>query len=109
MLGEGPIVTEITGLFCHINEPLGLPLERILYLLMAAVSKGVEFLAGVARVYRVVGTMGMDRQGAGANIAYVLRINDTAYGSFRSCIAALDDSAREKFEHTGQHDLTLPP
>lgn len=40
MLSEGPVVTEITGLFCNINEPLGLPLERILYLLMAAVSKG---------------------------------------------------------------------
>jgi len=91
MLGEGPIVTEITGLFCHINEPLGLPLERILYLLVAAVSKGVELLAGVARVYRVVGTVGMDGQGAGTNIAYVLRINDAADGCFRSRIAAFDD------------------
>ena len=91
MLGEGPILTEITGLFCHINEPLGLPLERILYLLMAAVSKGVELLAGVARVYRVVGAVGMDGQGAGSNIAYVLRINDAADGCFRSRIAACDD------------------
>ena len=91
MLGEGPIVTEITGLFCHINEPLGLPLERILYLLVVAVSKGVELLAGVARVYRVVGTVGMNGQGAGTNIAYVLRINDAADGCFRSRIAALDD------------------
>jgi len=74
-----------------VNATLGISLERILYLLMAAVSKGVEFLAGVARVYRVVGTMGMDRQGAGANIAYVLCINDATDGSFRSCIAALDD------------------
>lgn len=91
MLGEGPVVNEVTGQFCHINEPLGLPLERILYLLMAPVSKGVELLAGVARVYRVVGTVGMNGQGAGTNIAYVLRINDAADGSFRSCVAALDD------------------
>ena len=75
MLGQRPVVNEITGLFCHVDEPLRFLLQRLFHLLMTAVSKGVELLAGVARVYRVVGTVGMNGQGAGTDIAYVLRIN----------------------------------
>ena len=91
MLGEGPVVNEVTGLFCHINEPLGLPLQRLLYLLMAAVSKGVKLLAGVAGIDRIVGAVGMNWEGAGTNVPNVLRIDDAADGSFVHRIAALDD------------------
>ncbi len=82
MLGEGAVVNEITGLFCDINKPLGLSLKRLSHLLMAAVSKGVKLLAGVAGVDRVVRTVSMDREGASTYIPDVLRIYDTANCSF---------------------------
>ena len=61
MLGEGPVVNEVTGLFCDINEPLGLALQRLPHLLMAAVSKGVKLLAGVAGVDGIIGAVRMNR------------------------------------------------
>ncbi len=82
MLGEGAVVNEITGLFCNINEPLGLSLKRLPHLLMAAVGKGVKLLASVASVDGVVRTVGMDWEGTGTYIPYVLRVNDTANCSF---------------------------
>ena len=91
MLGEGPVVNEVTGLFCHVNEPLSFSLQRLFHLLMAAVSKGVKLLAGVAGIDRIVGAVGMNWEGTGTNIPDVLRIDHTSDGSFRHSIMALDD------------------
>lgn len=91
MLGEGPVVNEVSGLFCHVNEPLGFSLQRLFHLLMAAVSKRMKLLAGVAGIHGIVGAVGMNREGAGTNVPDVLRIDDAADGSFRHRIAALDD------------------
>ena len=44
MLGEGPVVNEVSGLFCHVNEPLGFSLQRLFHLLMAAVSNRMKLL-----------------------------------------------------------------
>ena len=84
-------MTKITSLFCRINEPLGFALQRLPHLLMAAVRKGVEFLAGVAGVDGIVGAVGMNWEGAGTNVPDVLRIDDAADGSFCDCISTLDD------------------
>ena len=91
MLGEGPIVNQVSGQFCHINEPLGFTLKCLFHLLMAAIGKGVKLLAGVAGVDGIVGAVGMNWEGAGTNVPDVLRIDDSADGSFRHSIAALDD------------------
>ncbi|MNJ54030.1 hypothetical protein D3C77_494530 [compost metagenome] len=91
MLGEGPVVNEVTGLFCHINEPLGFSLQRLFHLLMSAVRKRVKLLAGVAGIDGIVGAVRMNRQGACTNVSDVLCINDSADGSFCFCFAALDD------------------
>jgi hypothetical protein len=91
MLGEGPVVNEISGLFCNVYEPLGFSLQRLFHLLMTAVSKGVKLLAGVAGIDGIVGAVRMDREGACTDVPYVLRINDAADGSLWFCFAALDD------------------
>lgn len=91
MLRERSVVNEVSGLFCHINEPLRFPLQRLFHLLMAAVSKGVKFLAGVAGVDGIVGAVGMNWEGAGTNVPDVLRVDDAADGSFRHRIAAFHD------------------
>jgi hypothetical protein len=82
MLGEGAVVNEVTGLFCQINKALGFSLKRLSHLLMAAVSKGVKLLARIAGIDRIVGAVGVDWEGAGTYIPDVMRIDDTAYGSF---------------------------
>ena len=91
MLGEGPVVNEISGLFRHVYEPLRFSLQRLFHLLVPAVSKGVKFFAGVAGIDRIVGAVGMNWEGAGTNVPNVLRIDDAADGSFVHRIAALDD------------------
>ncbi|SQK96487.1 Uncharacterised protein [Pseudomonas aeruginosa] len=91
MLGEGPVVNDISGLFCHINEPLSFSLQRLSYLLMTAVSKGVKFLAGVAGIDGIVGAVSVAREGASTYIPDVLRIDDVADRSFGSRISALND------------------
>ncbi|MNN71139.1 hypothetical protein D3C81_1870450 [compost metagenome] len=57
MLGKGPVVNEVSGLFGHINEPLGFSLKRLSHLLMAAVSKGVKLLARIAGIDGIVGAV----------------------------------------------------
>ena len=91
MLGEGPVVNEISGLFCNVYEPLGFSLQRLFHLLMTAVSKGVKLLAGVAGIDGIVGTVRMNWQGTGTDVSDVLRIDDAADGSFCDCISTLDD------------------
>ena len=91
MLGEGPVMNEVSSLFCHINESLSFSLKRPLHLLMAAVSKGMKLLAGIAGIDRVVGAVGMNREGAGTNVPNVLCINDAADRSFGNRISALHD------------------
>jgi hypothetical protein len=91
MLAKGPVVNEVSGLFGHINEPLGFSLKRLSHLLMTAVSKGVKLLARIAGIDRIVGAVGMNREGAGTNVPNVLRIDDAADGSFCDCISTLDD------------------
>ena len=91
MLGEGPVVNEVTDLFCHINEPLGFSLQRLFHLLMAAVSKGMKLLAGVAGIHGIVGAVRMNWQGTGTDVPDVLRIDDAVDGSFCDCISTLDD------------------
>lgn len=88
MLGEGPVVNEVTDLFCHVNESLGFLLECLFYLLMVAVNKGVELLAGVAGVDRIVGAARMNRESAGADVTDVLSIDDASDGSFWNRISA---------------------
>ncbi len=91
MLGEGPVVNEVSGLFCHVNEPLGFSLQRLFHLLMAAVSKGMKLLAGVAGIHGIVGAVRMNWEGTVTDVPNVLRIDDAADGSFGLRIVALDD------------------
>lgn len=91
MLGEGAVVNEVTGLFCQIYKALGFSLKRLSHLFMAAVSKGVKLLAGVAGIYGIVGTVRMNWQGTGTDVSDVLRIDDAADGSFGDRISALHD------------------
>ena len=89
MLGEGPVVNEISGLFRHVYEPLRFSLQRLFYLLMAAVSKGMKLLAGVAGIHGIVGAVRMNWEGTCTDVPDVLRIDDAAYGPFRHSIAAV--------------------
>lgn len=107
MLGEGPVVNEVTGLFCDINEPLGLPLQRLLHLLMAAVSKGVKLLAGVAGVDGIVGAVRMNREGACTDVPDVLCVDHAPYRSFGSSIAALYDFPGQETAHNALIGGTL--
>jgi hypothetical protein len=84
-------VNEVTGFFCYINESLCFSLQRLFHLLMTAVSKGVKLPAGVTGIDRIVGAVGMNREGASTDVPDVLGIDEAADGSFRDYISTLDD------------------
>ncbi len=107
MLGEGPVVNEISGLFRHVYEPLRFSLQRLFYLLMAAVSKGVKLLAGVAGVDGIVGAVRMNREGACTDVPNVLCVDHATDRSFGNSIAALHDFPGQETAHNALIGGTL--
>lgn len=108
MLGERPIVKEVSGLFCHVNEPLGFSLQRLFHLLMAAVSKGVKLLAGVAGIDGIVGAVRMNWEGTCTDVPDVLCVDHATDRSFGSGIAALHDFPGQETAHNALIGGTLP-
>ncbi len=91
MLCQRAIVTEIAGLFCHIDEALCLPLQGLFHLFMATVGEGVKFLAGVAGIDRVVGTVRVNGEGTRTDVPDVLHVDNATDLPFSYRVAALNN------------------
>lgn len=107
MLCERPVVNEVSGLFCHVNEPLSFSLQRLFHLLVPAVSKWVKFFAGVAGIDGIVGAVRMNWEGACTDVSDVLCVDHATDSSFGSGIAALHDFSGQETAHNALIGGTL--